>query len=144
MDVLTFFREIDRPEVELDPRLTVPLDIEFAYAWTAGPRAFLLFRERAGATPRGIVFHCSPGAMPDVATMCEWCHAVGAHGRVKLMTVKSSDRRQVGLYLCSDLACVSPVREPPSPDDVPEGLSGVERARRTLSRISDFAARRVF
>jgi hypothetical protein len=143
-ELLSYFREIDRAEVELAPDLSVPHSIEFASTWSAGPRVFLLFRDRAGAPPRGIVFHCNPGGLPEAVAMCDWCHAVRGHGGVRLMTVRSSDRREVGLYLCSALACVSPVRDAPSPDDLPEGLSGVERAHRALSRISDFAARCVF
>ena len=65
-------------------------------------------------------------------------------GGVKLMSVCSDERHRIGLYLCSDLGCVSRARELPSPDDLPERLPSGERARRTLRRIADFASRRPF
>jgi hypothetical protein len=122
-ELLRCFREIDRSEVELSAELAFPLELDEVLAWSVGPRAFLVFRDKPGAPLRGIVFHRSSGAMPDVAAMCEWCHAVRPNGGVKLLSVKSSERRHVGLYLCSDLGCVS---------------------RCTVPRISLFASRRVF
>jgi hypothetical protein len=138
------FREIDRDQVELSPEQAFPLALDDVLAWAVGPRAFLLFRDRPEARPRGIVFHRNSGAMPDVVAMCEWCHAVRGHGGVKLMSVATDDRRRVGLYLCSDLGCVARAHEAPSPDDLREGLDAGERAERTLRRIAEFAARRVF
>ena len=81
---------------------------------------------------------------PDVAAMCEWCHAVRGNGGVKLLSVSTDDRHRVGLYLCSDLGCVARSRQTPGPDDVPDRLDGSERARRTVRRISEFASRRLF
>ncbi len=138
------FRAIDRDEVELAPELAFPLVLDGVRAWAVGPRAFLLFRDRPGARPRGIVFHRNSGAMPDAVAMCEWCHAVRGHGGVKLMSVAADERRRVGLYLCADLACVSRAHEAPSPDDLREGLDADERAERALRRIVEFASRRLF
>jgi treble-clef zinc-finger protein len=138
------FREIDRAEVELSPDLAFPLAVDEARSWAVGPRAYLVFRERPGAPLRGIVFHRNSGALPDAAAMCEWCHSVRGNGNVKLMSVQADARRRIGLYLCSDLGCVSRAHELPSPDDLPERLSAEERSRRSLRRIVDFAARRLF
>lgn len=143
-ELLRCFREIDRDQVELGPELSFPLPVKDALAWAVGPRAFLVFRDRPGARPRGVVFHRNTGALPDVAAMCEWCHAVRGNGAVKLMSVRSDERRRLGLYLCSDLACVARARELPRPDDLPERLERAERARRALGRIVEFAARRLF
>jgi hypothetical protein len=143
-DLLRCFREIDRPEVELAADLAFPLAFDDALAWAVGPRAFLVFRDRATAPPRGIVFHRNTSGLPDAAAMCEWCHAVRGNGGVKLMSVNSDQRRRVGLYLCSDLGCIGRARAVPSPDDLPERLDGDERARRVLRRIADFASRRLF
>jgi len=143
-DLLRCFREIDRPEVELSADLAFPLAIDDVVAWAVGPRAYLVFRDRPTAAPRGIVFHRNSGALPDAAAMCEWCHSVRGNGGVKLMSVHTDDRRRVGLYLCSDLGCVERARAVPSPDDVPERAEGDERARRALRRIAEFAARRIF
>src|SRR5689334_1020931 len=114
------FRDIDRDEVELAPDLKLPLAVDDAVACAVGPRAFLLFRDRPNARPRGLVFHRNSGALPDAVAMCEWCHVVRGHGAVKLLSVWAGDRRRLGLYLCADLACVSRVREMPSPDDLRE------------------------
>jgi hypothetical protein len=138
------FREIDRGEVELPADLVFPFELDDVLAWALGPRAFLLFRDRPDARPRGIVFHRNPGAMPDVVALCEWCHAVRGNGAVKLMSVSTDDRRRIGLYLCSDLSCVSRAGELPGPDDLAERLDSQERKRRTLRRISEFASRRLF
>ena len=157
-DLKRCFREIDRDEVELPRGLALPLEIEHAMAWAVGSRAFLLFSDRPDRPPRGIVFHRNAGGLPDAAAMCEWCHSVRGSGGVRLMSVKRDERRHVGLYLCSDLGCVSPSREAPGPidgasgppylrrgpSDVPERLDGEERLRRALQRISAFASRRVF
>jgi hypothetical protein len=143
-ELLGCFREIDRGDVELSPELAFPLALEDALAWAVGPRAYLLFRDRPNGRPRGIVFHRNSSAVPDAAAMCEWCHAVRAHGGVKLMSVCSDERHRIGLYLCSDLGCVGRAQEVPSPDDLPERLPAAERAQRTLRRIADFASRRLF
>jgi hypothetical protein len=143
-ELLRCFREIDRDEVELAPELTFPLPLDEAVAWAIGPRAFLVFRDRPGARPRGIVFHRNSASLPDVAAMCEWCHAVRGNGAVKLMSVRADERHRLGLYLCSDLACVSRSRQVPRPDDLPERLAGDDRARLTLRRIGEFASRRLF
>jgi hypothetical protein len=143
-ELLRCFRDVDRDEVELSPDLAFPLAIEDALAWAVGPRAFLVFRDRPGGPPRGIVFHRNPGPTPDVVAMCEWCHVVRGNGAVKLMSVAVGDRRRVGLYLCSDLSCVSRARELPGPDDVPDRVGSDERGERTLRRICTFASRRVF
>lgn len=143
-DLLRCFRDVDRDDVELAPDLAFPLAVDDVVAWAVGPRAFLVFRDRPGAPLRGLVFHRNAGAAPDRAAMCEWCHAVRGHGGVKLMSVRAGERRRVGLYLCSDLGCVSRARQLPGPDDVAERLDGDERARRTLARIAGFAARRLF
>ena len=143
-ELLRCFREIDRSEVELSPDLALPLAVDDVVAWAVGPRAFLVFRDRPGARPRGIVFHRNSGSVPDVAAMCEWCHAVRGHGGVKLLSVSTDERHRVGLYLCSDLGCVARARQTPGPDDVPDRLDGNERARRTVRRIAEFASRRLF
>jgi len=137
------FREIDQPEVELPKQVRYPLDVEDVFVWSEGPRAFLLFRASAEAPPRGIVFHRSTGATPDVAAMCEWCYAVRAHGGVKLLTVHTNERRHVGLYLCSGLACLERARQTPGPDDIQDGLDTEQRVKRTLTRIVAFAQRRL-
>jgi FBP C-terminal treble-clef zinc-finger len=143
-ELLSCFREIDRDEVELSADHRFPLALGDVLAWSSGPRAFLVFRERPGSRPRGIVFHRNSGTAPDMAAMCEWCHAVRGHGGVKLMSVRADERRRVGLYLCSDVSCISRAQETPGPDDVPDRAQAAERARRTLRRISDFASRRLF
>jgi hypothetical protein len=143
-DLLRCFREIDRSDVELPPHLAFPLSIERVLAWAIGPRAFLLFRPGPDLPLRGIVFHRSFGAMPDMAAMCEWCHAVRAHGAVKLLSVRADERRRLGIYVCSDLSCVARSREPPGPDDLADGLDAHERAERSLRRIAEFASRRLF
>ncbi|MGZ3407660.1 MAG: FBP domain-containing protein [Polyangia bacterium] len=125
VELLHCFREIDRADVLVAPDLVFPLEVDDAVAWAVGPRAFLLFCDRPGRPPRGIVFHRNSGAVPDAAAMCEWCHCVRGHGGVKLLSVRSGERRRVGLYLCSDLACVG-------------------RGRRTLQRISELASRHLF
>jgi hypothetical protein len=138
-ELLRSFRDIDRDEVELTPDLVFPLALEDVVAWTYGPRAFLVFRDRPDGPARGMVFHRNPGAMPDVVAMCEWCHSVRGHGRVKLMSVSRDKHRQVGLYLCSDLGCVTRSSELPGPDDLHRRAS-----TDVLRRISVFASQRVF
>lgn len=143
-ELLGAFREIDRADVELAADLRFPLPFEQLLAWTAGPRAYLLFRERPQGKPRGIVFHRNSGGLPDAAAMCEWCHAVRAHGGVKLMSMRADERRLVGLYLCADVGCVARARQPRGFDDPRERVDGEERSRRALQRIVEFAARRLF
>jgi hypothetical protein len=109
-ELLRCFREVDRDDVELAPDLAFPLALDEALAWSVGPRAFIIFRDRLGARPRGIVFHRNSGTLPDAAAMCEWCRAVRGNGGVKLMSVRAGERRRLGLYLCSDLGCVARAR----------------------------------
>ena len=39
------------------------------------------------------------------------------------MSARSDERHRVGLYLCSDLACVARSQETPGPDNLPERLA---------------------
>ena len=141
-ELLQCFRAVDRGEVEPPARL--PSEITDCFAWTFGPRAFLLFRDRSTALPKGLVFHRNNGAVPDVPAMCEWCHVVRGHGEVKLLSVAIDDRRRVGLYLCHDLSCVQKARELPGPDDLNVGLASDVRIRKIMQRIGTFASRRLF
>ncbi len=141
-DVLLCFRDIDRQDVDVQG-LAFPLDVDPVATWASGPRAYLLLRDHANRAPKGIVFRRNGGTSPDVATMCQWCHRVRAHGGVKLLSVRSSERRWVGQYLCSDLGCLSS-NAAIEPDDLRESLDVDARARRTLERIRAFAARRIF
>ena len=122
-ELASAFREIDRGEILLAPELQFPLSFDEALTWAVGPRVFLVFRDRAGGRPRGVVFYRNSGGLPDAAAMCHWCHVVRGHGAVKLMSVRSDERRRVGLYLCSDLSCAVQGR---------------------LPRIYELAARRLF
>ena len=131
-ELLDCFRKIDRREVELAEDLTLPLEIEEAFAWTVGPRAFLLFRDRPDAPLRGIVFHRSPGVMQHIVAMCEWCHSVRGHGAIKLMTARADKRRTVGVYICSGLGCVARARELPSPTGASRALGRMQRLRQPL------------
>jgi hypothetical protein len=143
-ELLHCFRDVDRVEVELPEALRLPLRVEDTFTWTSGQRAYLLFRDRPTALPKGIVFHRNNSAIPDVAAMCEWCHAVRERGEVKLLSASVDGRRRVGLYLCADLDCVIHARELPGPNDVREGLAGDARVKKILERIGTFAARRMF
>jgi hypothetical protein len=138
------FREIDRAEVEPPEHARFPLEIDRYFAWTSGPRAFLLFRAAAAEPLRGIVFHRNTSSVPDLVTMCEWCHAVRGHGRVKLLSARSDARRHIGLYLCSDLGCLEKLHEVPGPDDLFDGVDVDVRREQILARIAHFANRRLF
>jgi hypothetical protein len=140
-DLLQCFREIDRADVE-PPLRAVPADA-LVFAWELGSRAFLLFRDREGGPLKGMVFHRNAGSIPAVPTMCQWCHRVRGRGGVTLQSVRVSERRLVGHYLCRDLSCVH-ADENVSPDDMRESLNADARRKRTLERIRAFAAQRVF
>ena len=133
-ELLDCFRKIDRREVELSPDLALPLTVDDVFAWTVGPRAFLLLRNGPNDRPRGIVFGRNPGVMPTIIAMCDWCHSVRGHGAIKLMSVSIDKHRTIGVYLCSDLGCMARARELPTPNS----------ASRTLTRIREFASRCVF
>lgn len=138
------FREIDRDEVEQPDKVRFPLVVNDSYAWSSGNRVFLLFRDRAAALPKGLVFHRNTGAVPDVPAMCEWCHVVRGHGEVKLLSVAMDDRRRLGMYLCHDLRCIEKARELPGTNDFHEGLDVDARVKKIVERIALFASRRLF
>ncbi len=142
-ELLHCFRPLDRPEL-VPPDSAFPIQVDPCFAWSAGPRTFLLYRDRSDARPKGIVFHRSTSAVPDMSAMCEWCHRVRSHGGVKLLTASLDARKSVGLYLCSDLGCVKKAREAPGPDDFDEGLDADARIQKIVARISTFASRRLF
>jgi hypothetical protein len=142
-EALRCFRPIDRDDVEGLEKLPFPLRVDDCYAWTSGPRSYLVFCASPEEPARGIVFHRSTQALPDVASMCEWCHVVRAHGGVKLLSAYTDARHSVGLWLCSDLGCLRRARELPGPDDIRESGDTDDRIRRIVRRIADFAARRL-
>jgi hypothetical protein len=139
--LLQCFRELDRADVDHEG-VAFPIAVDQVTTWANGPRAYLLFRDRPGGPPKGIVFHRNNSAAPTVATMCQWCHRVRGHGGVKLLSVRSSERQWVGQYLCSDLDCL--MQEVPGVDDLRESLDEEARNARTIERIRSFAARRLF
>jgi hypothetical protein len=128
-ELLGCFRRIDRRDVELAPDLTLPLRVDDVFAWTVGPRAFLLFRD--GDDTRGLVFARTSAMSAGIVAMCRWCHSVRGQGAIKLMSVSIDRRHSVGVYVCSDLGCLARAREFASP----RGES------QTLRRIRDFAQR---
>lgn len=140
-ELLQCFREIDRADVDAHA-IVLPPDSAPVVTWSSGTHAYLLLRDRADATPKGIVFHRNNGQAPTVPTMCQWCHRVRSNGGVKLLSVRSSDRRWVGQYLCSDLDCLRD--DPAGPNDLRETLDTEARSARTIERIRSFAARRIF
>ena len=132
-ELLGCFRRIDRREVELAPDLTLPLRVDDVFAWTVGPRAFLLFRDGDGddTQPRGLVFARSSVMSASIVAMCRWCHSVRGQGAIKLMSVSIDRRHSVGVYVCSDLGCLARARE----------FASTRGESQTLRRIRDFAQR---
>jgi hypothetical protein len=130
-ELLGCFRRIDRRDVELAPDLTLPLRVDDVFAWTVGPRAFLLFRDGADGPPRGLVFARCSGMSANIVAMCRWCHSVRGRGAIKLMSVSIDRGHSVGVYVCSDLGCLGRARE----------FASARGESQTLSRIRDFAHR---
>ncbi|HWE30062.1 MAG TPA: FBP domain-containing protein [Polyangia bacterium] len=130
-ELLGCFRRIDRRDVELAPDLRLPLRVDDVFAWSVGPRAFLLFADGAGAQPRGLVFARTAAMSANIMAMCRWCHSVRGQGAIKLMSVSIERGHSVGVYVCSDLGCLGRARE----------FAAGRGERETLRRIRDFANR---
>ena len=130
-ELLACFRRIDRRHVELAPDLRLPIRVHDLFAWSVGPRAFLLYRDLADGSPRGLVFQRSTGIATAISVMCEWCHFARGAGAIKLMSVAADKQRSLGIYVCSDLGCLTRTRDMLAPADVD----------RTLRRVHDFVAR---
>ena len=130
-ELLDCFRRIDRRDVELAPELTLPLRVDDVFAWTVGPRAFLLYRDGGDAPLRGLVFARNAGMSASIIAMCRWCHSVRGQGAIKLMSVSVDRRHSVGVYVCSDLGCLGRARE----------FASAHGVKQTLRRIRDFAHR---
>ena len=88
-DLLSCFRELDRHDVELGPDLNLPLEVDGAFAWAVGPRVFLVF-STARRAPARHRLPSSSGGVPDVVSMCEWCHRMRGHGAVRLSASAST------------------------------------------------------
>jgi hypothetical protein len=130
-ELLACFRRIDRSHVELAPDLKLPIRVHDLFAWSVGPRAFLLYRDLGDGATRGLAFQRSPGIANAVAVMCEWCHFSRSAGAIKLMSVAADKKRSLGIYVCNDLGCLRRTRDLLAPADVD----------RTLRRVQDFVAR---
>jgi hypothetical protein len=130
-ELLSCFRRIDRGHVALAPDLKLPIRVHDLFAWRIGPRAFLLYRALADGSTRGLVFQRSPGIANAVSVMCEWCHFARGAGAIKLMSVAADKHCSLGIYVCSDLGCLTRTRDFLAPADVD----------RTLRRVHDFVAR---
>ncbi len=145
-ELLSWFREVDRPEVEITQDLKFPLRFEGAQSWleSSGARAYLIYTDREGAAPKGIVFYRNTTPTPEAPAMCEWCHSVRGHGRVKLLAARSSAKKLVGLYLCHDLGCVHTLSDVPGPSDFRESLDPFDKQARIKKRIAQFANRSLF
>ena len=131
-DLLRCFRDLDRDAVDTAP-LTFPLSPDPVITWAVGSRAFIVYMEND--KPRGLVFHRDNSSIPAVATMCQWCHGVRGHGGVKMLSVRASERRWVGQYLCAELDCFT---HDPGVDDLRETIDPATRDERTLRRIRQF------
>jgi hypothetical protein len=101
------------------------------FAWSVGPRAFLLFRDGAEAPLRGLVFTRNAGVGAHQVAMCEWCRLSRGAGAIKLMSVAVTRRRSLGLFVCSDLDCLNRARD----------LPGSDFGGSALRRIAEFARR---
>lgn len=139
------FRETDRDQVQLPANFKFPMVVKDYLNWTepSGFRVYLVFEDPHTKAMTGVVFQRTQGAH-DVASMCQWCHSVRVGGSVSLLTAEASRTRRVGLHLCSNLNCKENTNSSPSIHDFSEGLSGFERTRRVLERMSDFTKRNLF
>lgn len=141
-ELVSCFREIDRADVDLHS-ISLPTVVRDIATWASGARAYLLFRNAQGERLKGLVFHRTHGISPQVATMCQWCHRVRGNGGVKLLTVRSDQRRTVGQYLCCDLSCLT-LDDAADVDGFRETLNIEARNARTRERIRAFAAKRLY
>lgn len=139
-ELLMAFREIDRDEVDLASAVKFPLILKDYLAWTepSGHRVYLLFQDPNGNIARGLVFRRSSIPAQPIVQMCQWCHSVRGGNAVRLLTVKASQNRTLGLHLCSDLSCKEKVLSTPGVNDMREPYSRYEKLYRVIMNMSDF------
>ena len=144
-ELLECFRLLDRDEV-IPPRdLSFPLIEKNYLAWLepSGCRVYLVFNERLTTAPMGIVFRRDSGGN-TLATMCEWCHSVRSGEDIGLLSATASSKRRIGIHLCRDLSCKDKIEGVPSAHDFPESANQVERLRKVVARMGDFARRELY
>jgi hypothetical protein len=158
--LLEAFRPEDRAEVELPQDARFPMGVRDYLTWSepSGHRVFVVFADSDPKKPLGIVFKregSSSGA--GVAGMCDWCHFTSGGGGVALLTAVVNPRRRVGVSVCRDLSCAQKamgLNGKWGPDgsledlhaeyNYPQGMSGHERVRRVVQKMSEFARRNLF
>ena len=107
-------------------------------------RVYLVFSDRLGVPPLGIVFRRNQSGGNVGPVMCEWCHSIRPGDHIGLLTVTKNHKKRVGLNLCRDLGCKNRIAEVPGVNDPTETLDSHEKIRRILLRMGEFARHELF
>lgn len=139
------FRPLDREEVIVPQDFHYPAIVKDYLTWVepSGYRVYLVFSDRLGAPPLGIVFRRDQSA-GTAAAMCEWCHSVRTGDGVSVLSANSSSRKRVGLHLCRDLSCKEKAESEPGVHDFPISQSPQEKIKRIIGKMAAFARREIF
>ncbi|MEO0335381.1 MAG: FBP domain-containing protein [Pseudomonadota bacterium] len=143
-ELLSLFREIDRPQVTVTSDVKFPLAVVDYFAWKepSGHRTFLVLEDKIGGRPFGLAFERTKNS-EAVPMMCNWCHAVRPASDVALMTVSVTKKKCIGVYLCSDIGCKQNLIESPSVHDMRETLDKTEKVIRLSQKIHSFVNREI-
>ena len=143
-ELLNLFRDIDKDSVEIPLELKFPLAVVDYFAWRepSGHRTYLVLEDKVGGAPIALTFERTKNS-EAVPMMCNWCHAVRPASDVALMTVSVTNRKRIGLYLCSDISCKTNVLESPSVHDMRETLDRGEKIVRLGQKIRNFVYREI-
>lgn len=143
--MIELFRPLDQDQVIVPTTMRFPLAVKDYVSWRepSGHRTYLVFNDPVRNQPLGVVFERSHGSQ-KVPMMCEWCHSVRPQSDVALMTATASEKRRVGVHLCSDLLCKERILGAPGINDMRETLNQQEKIQRLLLKMINFSGRYLF
>lgn len=108
-ELLDCFSYKDLKRVVAPLKIKYPVTSQFYYSWTesSGVYMYLVFKQPHWSQPKGFVFNRKQtGSDINNSRMCDWCHYYGPADQVGLVTLKSSSKETLGLFLCLDLSCM--------------------------------------
>ena len=76
----------------------------------------------------------------DKAGICDWCKSANHINRLAMFSLKTAENKTSGFYLCSDLDCLSSIKNP-NQNSIQETLTREEKQSRYFNNLEAFISK---
>ncbi len=139
--VETLFNKKDRKKLWVPPTITnkeIDLEKEQVVAWIhpSGHIGYVFYNN--GVTPIAFMMDRSnPKSKSNKVCMCAWCLSVKSLSKMAMFSRQISDNNTLSLCLCSDLNCLSSIKDI-NPNTMPETITREQKEQRYLENLEDY------